>query len=276
MPNCPACGTEAPDTARFCRNCGQTLTTAKAVDTPASMKHSSPADEQPVEASTVSTPSPASNNESEKEQAQTPRIPAASHKMSSTAKWLLTGIIALVLIGVVGGLLIFLSQLTPAHTTGGTPGAITSSTSIKTPTAPVVATQTGTTPATGNSTVDLTFSGAVIGQMTGSNVLTCGSDSSVAGGMQYHVAVLGTVNGQQYAMTFAVYPYTHPNTYTNLAFSFFEPVSSTSPTAQWRSSPGLGVSVTINSDGKSGTLEIGYVSSSTNATAQVSGSWKCA
>ena len=276
MPNCPACGTEALDTARFCRNCGQTLNTAEAADTPVSMKDSAPADEQPVEASTVSTPTPGNNNQSKKKQAQIPRIPAARPGMNTAAKWLVTGIIALVLIvGAVAGLLIFLPQLTPAQT-DGTPGAITSPTSIQTPTAPVVATKTGSTPATGKSTVDLTFSGAVIGQMTGSNVLTCGSDPSVAGGMQYHVAVLGTVNGQQYAMTFGVYPYTHPDTYTNLAFSFFEPASSTSPTAQWRSSPDLGVTVTINSDGKSGTLEIGYVSSSAKATAQVSGSWKCA
>jgi hypothetical protein len=112
--------------------------------------------------------------------------------------------------------------------------------------------------------------------MTGTNVLTCGSDQSVAGGTQYHVSVLGTVNGQQYALTFGVYPYTRPDTYTSSAFSFFGPSASNSSVAQWRARPDLGISVTINSDGKSGSLEIGYMSSPANTTAHVSGSWKCA
>ncbi len=381
MPNCPVCGTEIPDTARFCRSCGHTLSTPIAADALASMKNSSPADEQPIEVSTVPTRSLASNNENEKEQAQTslssgstsseeqeipsnqypnkenngelpdqailaaisttdlslesgngmlsikdasmvqetphgnevpastlsdpspkedisqdeaspvasppvsptpavqtPQSPAAKGGMSSAAKWLIIGIIALVLIaggvGVLSGLLIFLLPRAPA--TGGTPSAVTSPSSITTPAASVVATGTSSIPATSNGTVDLTFSGAVIGQMTGTNVLTCGSDQSVAGGTQYHVAVLGTLNGQQYALTFGVYPYTHPDTYTNSAFSFFGPAGSNSSIAQWRSSPDLGVSVTINSDGKSGSLEIGYISSSAASTAHVSGSWKCA
>ena len=381
MPNCPVCGTEIPDTARFCRSCGHTLSTPIAADALASMKNSSPADEQLIEVSTVPTRSLASNNENEKEQAQaglpsgstsseeqptassqypdredngelsdhailanisttdlslengngmpsvkdasmvqetphgnevpvstlsdpspeedisqdealpvtsplasptpavqTPQSPAAKRGMSPAAKWLIIGIIALVLfaggVGVLSGLLIFLLPRAPA--TGGTPSAVTSPSSITTPAASVVATGTGSIPAISNGTVDLTFSGAVIGQMTGTNVLTCGSDQSVAGGTQYHVAVLGTLNGQQYALTFGVYPYTRPDTYTSSAFSFFGPSGSNSSVAQWRASPDLGVSVTINSDGKSGSLEIGYISSSANTTAHVSGSWKCA
>src|SRR6266566_6088763 len=375
MPNCPVCGTEIPGTARFCGSCGHTLSTPIAVDAPASMKNSSPADEQLIEVSTVPTRTLASNNENEKEQAQaslpsvstsseeqeipsnqypnrekyailadisttdlslengngipsvkdasmvqetphgnevpvstlsdpspkedisqdeaspvasppasptpatqTPQFPAAKRGMSSAAKWLIIAIIALVLIaggvGVLSGLLIFLLPRAPA--TGGTPSAVTSPSSITTPAASVVATGTSSIPATSNGTVDLTFSGAVIGKMTGTNVLTCGSDQSVAGGMQYHVAVLGTLNGQQYALTFGVYPYMRPDTYTNSAFSFFGPAGSNSSIAQWRSSPDLGVSVTINSDGKSGSLEIGYNSSSAASNAHVSGSWKCA
>jgi hypothetical protein len=379
MPNCPVCGTEIPGTARFCSSCGHTLSTPGAAGGSASMKNSSPADEQPVEVSTVPTRSLASNNENEKEQAQAslpsvstsseeqeipsnhypnkedngelpdhailisttdlslengnsmpsvknasmvqetprgnevpastlsdsspkedisqdeaspvtsppaspipptqtplaPQSPAAKRGMSPTAKWLIIGMIALVLIaGGVGGLLIFLLPRAPA--TGGTSSAVSSPSSITTPAASVVATGTRSIPAISNGTVDLTFSGAVIGQMTGTNVLTCGSDQSVAGGMQYHVAVLGTLNGQQYALTFGVYPYTRPDTYTNSAFSFFGPAGSNSSIAQWRSSPDLGVSVNINSDGKSGSLEIGYVSSSAASTAHVSGSWKCA
>jgi hypothetical protein len=382
MPNCPVCGTEIPDTALFCRSCGHTLSTPIAVDALTSMKNSSPADEQPVEVSTVPTRSLTNNNEKEKEQAQasqpsgstssgelpiassqypekedkgelpdhaimsdisttdlslengngmlsvkdvlmvqeiphgnevpastlsdpspkedisqdeaspvasppaspipavqtpmTPQSPAAKRGMSPAAKWLIIGIIALVLIaGGVGGLLIFLLPRAPA--TGGTPSAVTSPSSITTPAASVVATRAGSSiSAISNGTVNLTFSGAVIGQMTGTNVLTCGSDQSVAGGTQYHVAVLGTLNGQQYALTFGVYPYTRPDTYTSSAFSFFGPSGSNNSVAQWRSSPDLGVSVTINSDGKSGSLEIGYISSSAASTAHISGSWKCA
>src|SRR3989440_12096360 len=70
MPNCPVCGTELPDTARFCSSCGPTLNPPIAIDALASMKNSSPADEQPVEVSTVPTRSLASNNENEKERAQ--------------------------------------------------------------------------------------------------------------------------------------------------------------------------------------------------------------
>jgi hypothetical protein len=226
-------------------------------------------DEASPVASPLASPTPAT---------QTPQAfqsPAAKRGMSPAAKWLIIGIIALVLIaGGVGGLLIFLLPRAPA--TGGTPSAVTSPSSITTPAASVVATGTGSIPAISNGTVNLTFSGAVIGQMTGTNVLTCGSDQSVAGGTQYHVAVLGAVNGQQYALTFGVYPYTRPDTYTSSAFSFFGPSGSNNSVAQWRASPDLGVSVTINSDGKSGSLEIGYISSSANTTAHVSGSWKCA
>ena len=313
MRNCPACGTEIPDTARFCGSCGHTLSTPIAVEESASMKNSSiladtPTLDLPQEsgngmptvqdasivqetpyaseapASTLSAPSvkedisqdqvsPVSAPPASKTPAA--QTPAAKRGMSSAAKWLITVIIALVLIaGGVGGLFIFLLPGAPG--TGGAPGAVTSPSSITTPASSPVITKTGSTPAASNSKVTLAFSGAVMGQMTGSNVVTCGSDQSVAGGMQYHVSVLGTVNGQQYALTFGVYPYTHPDTYTNSAFSFFGPSDSNSSVAQWRSSPRLGVSVTINSDGKSGTLEIGYVSSSANTPAYVSGSWKCA
>jgi len=221
-------------------------------------------DEASPVASPLASPTPAT------------QTPAAKRGMSPAAKWLIIGIIALVLIaGGVGGLLIFLLPRAPA--TGGTPSAVTSPSSITTPASSVVATRTGSSiPAISNGTVNLTFSGAVIGQMTGTNVVTCGSVQSVTGGTQYHVAVLGTVNGQQYALTFGVYPYTRPDTYTSSAFSFFGPSGSNSSVAQWRASPDLGISVTINSDGKSGSLEIGYISSSANTTAHVSGSWKCA
>ena len=388
MRNCPVCGTEIPDTARFCRDCGHTISAPTAIDDATDMKNSPPADAQPMDIPTLPARSFANDNEKEQDRAglpsgstaseeqpgasnqylnsedndeqpdsvvlpdtqtsdlargsgngmasaedasmvqetshmgevstltlsepspkedvsqdeespvasspasaalpaQTPGTPAVKRERSSAAKWLIIGIIALILIaGGMGSLLIFLLPYAPhAPGTGGTASAVTSPSSITTPAASVcpgstpatcLATRTGSTRTTSNGTVDLTFSGAVVGQMTGSKVVTCGPDQSVAGGMQYHVSVFGTVNGQQYALTFGVYPYTHPDTYTNSVFSFFGPAGSNSSIAQWRSSPGPGVSVTINSDAKSGTLEIGYVSGSDNSTAHVSGSWKCA
>src|SRR6266480_3244691 len=85
-----------------------------------------------VPASTLSDPSPkedisqdeaspvASPPASPTPATQTPQSPAAKRGISSAAKWLIIGIIALVLIaGGVGGLLIFLLPHAPA--TGGTP-----------------------------------------------------------------------------------------------------------------------------------------------------------
>src|SRR6266568_4099907 len=279
MPNCPVCGTEIPGTARFCGSCGHTLSTPIAVNAPASMKNSSPADEQLIEVSTVPTRSLANNNENEKERAQAslPSSSTSSEEQPTTSNQypnredntILEDISTTDLSLENGNGMPSVKDASmvqeiphasevPASTLSDPSPKEDISQDEASPVASVVATGTSSIPATSNGTVDLTFSGAVIGKMTDTNVLTCGSDQSVAGGMQYHVAVLGTLNGQQYALTFGVYPYMRPDTYTNSAFSFFGPAGSNSSIAQWRSSPDLGVSVTINSDGKSGSLEIGY------------------
>jgi zinc-ribbon domain len=205
-----------------------------------------------------------------------PHVPATQRgNRSSAARWLIPAIIALVLIaGGLSALFILLrshsqgssgasSTVTgPSSNTGVTP-PLSSSTAVLSPT-PI-----------NDGTVDLTFSGAVVGHMSAASVVTCGADQSPAGGMQYHVAVFGTVGGQQYALTFGAYPYTAPSTYTSTAFSFFGPAGENSAIAQWRSGPKQSASVTINSDGKTGTLDIGYLSSSDNSSARVAGSWKC-
>jgi hypothetical protein len=125
------------------------------------------------------------------------------------------------------------------------------------------------------SKADLTFSGAVSGHMTGVNVVTCGAGASVAGNMQYHLGLFGTVSGKQYAFAFNIYPYTHPNTYSTSVFSFFGPAGEHSSIAQWHAGSASAVSVTVNSNGKSGTLNIAYVNTTDKSTAQVMGSWMC-
>jgi zinc-ribbon domain len=292
MRNCPTCGTELPDKARFCSHCGEAQSTSTAIDRATNSGNSPPADMQPIDVSAIATQS--LTNNSEKEKAQASILPSSTFSEKQRTQfsqqpekedkggWLIAAIIALVLIvGVVSAWTTLLSShsagtgSTPnaASNRGGTPTASTCSgaTSSTCSTATIIPTSI-----VSNGTADLTFSGAVVGHMTTSMVVTCGSDQSVAGGMQYHVAVFGTVSGRQYALTFGVYPYTSPNTYTSSVFSFFGPAGSNSSIAQWRSTPNLDVSVTINSDGKSGTLDIGYLSSSDKSTAHVSGSWKCA
>src|SRR6266516_6661497 len=132
MPNCPVCGTDVPDTARFCRDCGHTVSAPTAIDEATDMKNPPPADAQPMDIPTLPARSFANDNEKEQDRAglpsvsassspasaalpaQTPGTPAAKGERSSAAKWLIIGIIALVLIaGGVGGLLIFLPPYAP-------------------------------------------------------------------------------------------------------------------------------------------------------------------
>jgi len=221
-----------------------------------------------------------------------------------TTHWLIIGLIILVLIAGSASALVFLHPFSPAPATTATPVVVSGQTTVPGATsvinhAPTVstcpgstsatcsatATRTSSTPVAGNgnngSTVDLTFSGAVMGPMTVTNVVACGPGQSIAGGQQYYVAIFGTVSGQQYGFTFTVYPYTDPRTgvmnHAPTVSSFFGPAGEANSLTAWHASPNLGVNVTINNDGKSGTLDIGYVNSSNNNnTARVSGNWKCA
>ncbi|MFL5624102.1 MAG: zinc-ribbon domain-containing protein [Ktedonobacteraceae bacterium] len=137
-------------------------------------------------------------------------------------------------------------------------------------------TPSGTRSSVSSSKVNLAFADAVTGQMTAITVGSCGVEPSLVAGQQYHLSVLGTVNGQRYGFALIVYPYTSPNIYTNSVSSFFGPAGDNSSLTQWRSSGSTGMNVTVNSDNKSGTLDINLSNASDHSTVHVTGNWTCA
>ena len=241
------------------------MTEAKEKDDEVSATSSSPVDQTPL---TEAKPSLAVI-------ASSPS-PAIKRTFRPPVKWLIIALVCLLVVAAGAGAIAFFAHAPSAGLTGNvTPTVATTPTAL--PVITPIASVTTLTPITARgSKADLTFFGAVSGHMSDINIVTCGSQASVAGSTQYHVALFGTVNRQQYAFAFNIYPYTHPDIYTAAVFSFFGPAGETSSIAQWHSYPALGVSVTVNSNGKSGFLNIGYVSNSNNSTAQVVGNWTCA
>src|SRR5438874_6098310 len=80
MRNCPVCGTEIPDTARFCRDCGHTISAPTAIDDATDMKNSPPADAQPMDIPTLPARSFANDNEKEQDRAGLPSGSTASEE----------------------------------------------------------------------------------------------------------------------------------------------------------------------------------------------------
>lgn len=207
----------------------------------------------------------------------------ARGRRGHVATWLVVGLVCLVLIAAgAGAFVVFLHPFSQGN--GDTPG-ITSSFPPDNSTTPgsgvtvCPGSVSGSclTPSSVNSSkVNLTFDGTVAGQMTVTTVVSCGAEPATIGGQQYHLSVLGTVNKQPYGFAFAVYPYSSASTYTSGVSSFFGPAGSNSSLTQWRSSASTGVNVTINSDMKSGTLDITLSSASDHSTVHATGSWTCA
>jgi len=116
----------------------------------------------------------------------------------------------------------------------------------------------------------MTFSGAVTGGMTVTNVARCGPPSS---GSEYDIYVSGTVGDTPYTFVSRITPYTGPATYnTGHIFVVFsqQPLS---PSTVWGNSGNLPARANVNGDTKSGTMEID-LSGAVN-TVHVSGSWNC-
>jgi hypothetical protein len=207
----------------------------------------------------------------------------AQGRRGPVATWLVVGFVCLVLIAAgAGAFVVFLHPFSQGNAV--TPGVTSSfpSDNSTTPASGVTvcpgsAAGNCLTPSSVNSSkVNLTFAGTVTGQMTVTTVVSCGAEPSTIGGQQYHLSVLGTVNGQPYGFAFAVYPYSSASTYTSGVSSFFGPAGSNSSLTQWRSSTSTGVNVTINSDLKSGSLDINLLSANDHSTVQATGSWTCA
>jgi hypothetical protein len=199
------------------------------------------------------------------------------------ATWLVVGLVCLVLIAAgAGAFVVFLHPFSLGNT--DTPGTTSSFPPDNSTTpgsgvtvCPGSVSGSCLTPSSVNSSkVNLTFAGTVTGQMTVTTVVSCGAESATIGGQQYHLSVLGTVNRQPYGFAFAVYPYSSASTYTSGVSSFFGPAGSNSSLTQWRSSASTGVNVTINSDMKSGTLDINLTSANDHSTVHATGSWTCA
>src|SRR5439155_5776020 len=111
-----------------------------------------------------------------------------------TVRWLIVALVCLlVLAGGAGAF--FARSLFTGPVVKVTPTVATIPTALPLVT-PIASVSSGTPSTARGSKADLTFSGAVSVHMTGVNVVTCGSEVSVAGGTQYHLALFGTVNRQ--------------------------------------------------------------------------------
>lgn len=307
MQNCPSCQTELPDNAHFCPNCGHVLSTKDTgkltplpIPTNEATYTSQPPsrDREPLESDvTLTLP----EHEKEQEQVRVPTKETEPEELQADpaqvsthytvpsqrrrfppSKWLIISIIGIVVIAATASALVVLlgPHLTGTASIGLHPPATSTTYACPSPTtAPPSSICSAITPGAGNRNVrfpiDLTFSGEVTGHMKVTNWVTCGPNQAAAGGQQYHVAVFGTVGSQQYGLTFDVYPYTGPKTYTSSAFSFFGPAGDTSSLTQWRSNTSSGVNVTINNDSKSGTLDINLLSSTDTSSIHIAGSWTC-
>ncbi len=255
-----------------------------------------------LESSETLTPSPASGSSEtpisspalESPETLTPQPvspiatqPARKGRRGSVVTKIVVGIIIFALIAAGAGAFIIMSHpfsqgtaaaplVAPSPTTDNNTAPGPGATVCPGSTSSGCLTPSGTRSSVSNSKLILAFADAVTGQMTVTTVVSCGVEPSLVDGQQYHLSVLGTVSGQQYGFALIVYPYNTPNTYTNGVSSFFGPAGDNSSLTQWRSNGSAGVNVTVNSDNKSGTLDVSLSNASDHSTVHVTGNWTCA
>ena len=130
----------------------------------------------------------------------------------------------------------------------------------------------GLTPVAGTKSVfNITFSGAVKGDMTVTSLAKCGPSTS---GTEYDLYFIGSVGGTQYTYVSRVPTYKGPATYGTGQVSVVFAQQPLSTTAVWGNSGNAPATVTINSDLKSGSMEVDLAGASNSV--HISGNWACA
>lgn len=224
-----------------------------------------------------------------------PGGPPAPNKRTAFPRWIFIALIAVLLIGgsVTAFALFNRHANQPATGTGtGTPGTHTVPTSAPTQTAaststPVLAggsplatpTVLADCPGGFSRTGSFSFSGSVSGQMTVVQFAACGPVTVSENGIQvkeYAGVAMGTIGAKAYEFLFGAFPYNNPGTYQSI--EIIGRLTDTGTNQAWQdilaAAPGT---ITVNADGKSGSLSITMPQSEptidSNNTVKVTGSW---
>jgi hypothetical protein len=175
-------------------------------------------------------------------------------------RWLLIVLAGIVVITIGGGAFALLRH---SSGTGGSPSTQSGSTSI-----------TPVSSCLGNPSrsATLTFSGEVSGSMVINQFMACGP-LSYQGKQAYSGNADGTIGGTNYRFLFVALTYNGPGTYTFPKVAATLVKQGNAPKA-WAIDPTASSTITINSDSKSGTLNL-HLFDPTNITnkVSVSGNW---
>ncbi|TMD00270.1 MAG: zinc-ribbon domain-containing protein [Chloroflexi bacterium] len=233
----------------------------------------------------ISTPQAIEDEAESEPTIQNSLSPASKARRGSGLRWVLLAIVCiLVLAGSAGALLFFLHQQTaatsaaplvgtsPTSSTGTTPLNTACPTTTGSKSTPCATTIMGLTPVVGTKSVfNITFSGAVKGDMTVTSLAKCGPSTS---GTEYDLYFIGSVGGTQYTYVSRVPTYKGPATYGTGQVSVVFAQQPLSTTAVWGNSGNAPATVTINSDLKSGSMEVDLAGASNSV--HISGNWACA
>jgi len=251
------------------------------MEAPAPSQEAAGADEPGAQ---ISTPQAIEDEAESQPTIQNSISSASKARRGSGLRWVLLAIVCiLVLAGSAGALLFFLHQQTaatsaaplvgtsPTSSTGATPLNTACPTTTGSKSTPCATTIMGLTPVAGTKSVfNITFSGAVKGDMTVTSLAKCGPSTS---GTEYDLYFIGSVGGTQYTYVSRVPTYKGPATYGTGQVSVVFAQQPLSTTAVWGNSGNAPATVTINSDLKSGSMEVDLAGASNSV--HISGNWAC-
>ena len=251
------------------------------MEAPAPSQEAAGADEPGAQ---ISTPQAIEDEAESQPTIQNSISSASKARRGSGLRWVLLAIVCiLVLAGSAGALLFFLHQQTaatsaaplvgtsPTSSTGTTPLNTACPTTTGSKSTPCATTIMGLTPVAGTKSVfNITFSGAVKGDMTVTSLAKCGPSTS---GTEYDLYFIGSVGGTQYTYVSRVPTYKGPATYGTGQVSVVFAQQPLSTTAVWGNSGNAPATVTINSDLKSGSMEVDLAGASNSV--HISGNWAC-